>query len=198
MIIFNVIIIVVLMFFIRFSTINVCLSLLRMYHLVFWSFAISAMTLSDIERKLLTEIQHGLPATATPYKDVAGAIGVDVDEVLSILRNWKADGRLRRVGAIVNHYKVGFQGAAMVVWQVENSEIKEVGEQFALLTEVSHAYERPSSDKWAYNLYTMVHGQCADDVECTIKKMSMESGQNNYMQLGTIRELKKVPPTYVL
>lgn len=157
-----------------------------------------AMTLSDVERKLLAEIQHGLPATSTPYKDVADTIGVDVEEVLSILNNWKQDKRMRRVGAIVNHFKVGLQGGAMVVWQVEKDRITEVGEQLASFTEVSHAYERPCSERWPYNLYTMVHGQTADDVAATIKKMSSQTGIKNYKQLETIRELKKVPPTYII
>jgi DNA-binding Lrp family transcriptional regulator len=157
-----------------------------------------AMTLTEVERKLLAEIQHGLPATATPYKDVAEVIGVSVDEVLAILNNWKQDKRMRRVGAIVNHFKVGLQGGAMVVWQVEKDRITEVGEQLASFTEVSHAYERPSSDQWPYNLYTMVHGQDADGVDATIKKMSLQSGIKNYKQLETIRELKKVPPTYII
>ncbi len=156
------------------------------------------MTLSDVERKLLAEIQHGLPATSTPYKDVAETIGVDIEEVLSILNNWKQDKRMRRVGAIVNHFKVGLQGGAMVVWQVEKDKIKEVGEQLASFAEVSHAYERPSSQQWPYNLYTMVHGQGADDVTATIKKMSCQTGINNYKQLETISELKKVPPTYII
>jgi DNA-binding Lrp family transcriptional regulator len=157
-----------------------------------------AMTLSDVERKLLAEIQHGLPATSTPYKDVAETIGVGVEEVLAILNNWKQDKRMRRVGAIVNHFKVGLKGGAMVVWQVEKDRIKEVGEQLASFTEVSHAYERPFSEQWPYNLYTMVHGQGGDDVEKTIKKMSSQTGIKNYKQLETIRELKKVPPTYIL
>jgi siroheme decarboxylase len=157
-----------------------------------------AMALSDVERELLAEIQHGLPATSTPYKDVAETIGVAVEEVLLILNNWKQDKRMRRVGAIVNHFMVGLQGGAMVVWTVEKDKIKEVGEQLASFAEVSHAYERPSSQQWPYNLYTMVHGQGAEDVTATIKKMSLQTGIKNYKQLETIRELKKVPPTYII
>lgn len=157
-----------------------------------------AIDLTEIERKLLAEIQHGLPATSSPYKDVAAKIGVDIEDVLDILNSWKKDGRMRRVGAIVNHFKVGLQGGAMVVWQVEKDKIKAVGEQLASFSEVSHAYERPSSDQWPYNLYTMVHGRGGDEVEATIQKMSDETGMKNYMQLETVRELKKVPPTYII
>ncbi|MCF7955800.1 MAG: Lrp/AsnC family transcriptional regulator [Phycisphaerae bacterium] len=157
-----------------------------------------AMALSELERRLLAEIQHGLPATATPYKDVASKIGADIEDVLEILNNWKKDGRMRRVGAIVNHFKVGLQAGAMVVWQVEEDSIEEVGSILASFPEVSHAYERPSNDQWPYNVYTMVHGQGPDDVRDTIAKMSAKAGIKNYKQLETIRELKKVPPTYIL
>ena len=156
------------------------------------------MVLSEIERRLLAEIQHGMPATPNPYEDVAVKIGADVNDVLAILNNWKNDGRMRRVGAIVNHFKVGLQAGAMVVWKVEQDRIEEVGKILASFPEVSHAYERPSNDQWPFNLYTMVHGQGADDVTDTIKKMSVKVGINNYKQLETIRELKKVPPTYII
>ncbi|MBW8016093.1 MAG: Lrp/AsnC family transcriptional regulator [Planctomycetes bacterium] len=156
------------------------------------------IALSEIERRLLAEIQHGMPASSTPYRDVAEKIGVDIDDVLEILNSWKKDGRMRRVGAIVNHFKVGLQAGAMVVWQVEEDRIEEVGKMMASFPEVSHAYERPSNDQWPFNVYTMVHGPGAEDVRDTIKKMSAKVGIKNYKQLETIRELKKVPPTYIL
>ena len=101
--------------------------------------------LTDIELKLLAEIQHGLPASATPYKDVAARIGADIEQVLEILQKWSDDGRLRRVGAIVNHFKVGLRAGAMVVWQVEQERISEVGNLLASFEEVSHAYERTTT-----------------------------------------------------
>jgi len=157
-----------------------------------------AIDLSKIEKKLLAEIQHGMPVTPTPYKDVADNIGEDVLDVLEILNNWKKDGRIRRLGAFVNHFKVGLQAGAMVAWQVEKDRIEEVGRMLSSFPEVSHAYERQSNDRWPFNVYTMVHGRCPDDVKDIVAKMSAKAGINNYRQLETIRELKKVAPTYIL
>jgi DNA-binding Lrp family transcriptional regulator len=157
-----------------------------------------AIEFTETEYKLLAEIQHGLPRTRTPYRDVAEKIGVDTQEVLEILKNWNADGKIRRIGAIVNHFKVGLQGGAMVVWKAPSDRIEEVGKMLASFPQVSHAYERPSSDQWPYNLYTMVHGADADAVNATVKEMSRIAGVDNYMQLETKRELKKVPPTYII
>jgi DNA-binding Lrp family transcriptional regulator len=86
----------------------------------------------------------------------------------------------------------------MVVWQVEQGRVEEVGRLFASFPEVSHAYERPSSGQWPFSLYTMVHGADQDEVVATVKKMSQQAGVENYRQLETIRELKKVPPTYII
>lgn len=153
--------------------------------------------LSDMEKKVLSAIQHGMPLTLTPYKDMADQLGISVDEVLGVIKGWKESGQLRRVGAIVNHFRVGLAGAAMVVWRVEADRIEEVGKQLASYAQVSHAYERPSSDAWPFNLYTMVHGDDDDEVERTVAAMSEACGVEEYHQLHTVAELKKVPPTYV-
>ena len=153
--------------------------------------------LSELEKKVLSVIQHGMPLTLTPYKDMADQLGVSVDDVLGVIKGWKEAGQLRRVGAIVNHFRVGLAGAAMVVWRVEEDRIEEVGKQLASFAEVSHAYERPSSDAWPYNLYTMVHGDDMAEVERTVASMSEACGVDDYSQLHTVRELKKVPPTYI-
>ena len=156
-----------------------------------------AIALSEIERRLLAEIQHGMPVSSSPYRDIAAKIGVDVEDVLAILNIWKKDVSMRRVGAIVNHIKIGLQAGAMVVWKVQDDRVEEVGNKLASFPEVSHAYERLSSKQWPFNLYTMVHGKGADDVRDVVVKMSAKVGIKNYKMLETVRELKKVPPTYI-
>ncbi|MHC5135681.1 MAG: Lrp/AsnC family transcriptional regulator, partial [Planctomycetota bacterium] len=60
--------------------------------------------LSDAEKKVLNAIQHGMPMTLEPYQDLADTIGVAPEQVLKMLREWKKDKRIRRLGAIVNHF----------------------------------------------------------------------------------------------
>jgi DNA-binding Lrp family transcriptional regulator len=156
-----------------------------------------ASPLTELERRILSVLQKGLPLSETPYGDMAGEIGIETSQLLETLRQWRKDGRLRRIGAIVSHVKVGFESGSMVVWQVDAERIEQVGRQLAGFLQVSHAYERPRSDDWPYNLYTMVHGRDADEVSDTVEKMSRACGVKDYRQLETIRELKKVPPTYI-
>jgi len=154
--------------------------------------------LTSIECRILTVLQEGLPRSQTPYKDIAQRTGIEVSELLAVLKDWKKHGKLRRIGAIVNHFKVGLPAGAMVVWQVESERVVEIGQVFAGFEEVSHAYERQTSENWPYNLYTMVHGKSAEDVQRVVKRMSQTCGVSNCRILVTEKELKKVPPTYII
>ena len=147
---------------------------------------------------ILAVLQEGLPMSQTPYKDMAQRIGIETSELLALLQDWKKQGKLRRIGAIVNHFKVGWPAGAMVVWQVESERIVEIGQVFAGFEEVSHAYERQTCENWPYNLYAMVHGKSAEEVQRVVKRMSQACGVSNYRILTTEKELKKVPPTYIM
>ncbi len=153
--------------------------------------------ISDIEQKVLAVLQHGLPESQSPFKDMAEKIGIDTEQLLAVLKNWKQQGKIRRIGAIVNHFKVGLGGGAMVVWQVEPARTEKVGKVLAGFEEVSHAYERRTYENWPYSLYTMVHGKTEEDVQQIVQRMSQTCGVSNYRILVTEKELKKVPPTYI-
>ena len=153
--------------------------------------------LSDSERKVLAAIQHGMPLSQTPFEDMASDIGLETEQLLGILKDWKDTGELRRIGAIVNHFSIGLSGGAMVVWKVASDHVEEVGAILAAFPQVSHAYERPASENWPFNIYTMVHGTDMDEVAETVIAMSEACGITEYCQLLTERELKKVPPTYI-
>ncbi len=153
---------------------------------------------SAIEHRIISVLQAGLPQTLTPYKDMAQQIGIETSELLAVLKDWKKQGKLRRIGAIVNHFKVGLPAGAMVVWQVETDRIVEVGQVFAGFEEVSHAYQRQTNENWLYNIYTMVHGKSSEDVQRVVKRMSRACGVSNCRILVTEKELKKVPPTYII
>ena len=154
-------------------------------------------TISDIERRILAAIQGGFPRSQTPYQDMAVQAGIRTDQFLSVLKNWKQEGKLRRIGSIVDHFRVGLSGGAMVVWRVEPERVEQVGMMLARFREVSHAYERYTCDNWPYNLYTMVHGSNAQEVEQIVERMSRACGISDYRMLTTVKELKKVPPTYI-
>lgn len=153
--------------------------------------------MSELETKILAVLQEGLADSRTPFKDLAQRVGIGTDELLRMLQKWKDEGRLRRIGAVVNHIKLGFGVGAMVAWQVEAERIEEVGRILAGFDRVSHAYEREIAPNWPYNIYTMVHAVSAGELVDVIGRMSKACGIGDYRVLVTERELKKAPPRYV-
>ncbi len=154
-------------------------------------------SLSNLERQILSVIQYGMPMSLSPYQDLAGRIGIPTEQLIEILQQWKAEGRIRRLGAIVNHFEMGHGTGAMVVWNVPEKRIEGVGTLFTSFSKVSHAYQRPSRKQWPYNLYTMVHATRTGELAATIRAMSDQSGLTEFRELKTLEELKKTPPVYI-
>lgn len=156
------------------------------------------MNLNKLEYKILAAVQHGMPMSRTPYQDLADTIGIDPEQLLETIRQWQSEKKIRRGGAIVNHFQIGHGTGAMVVWQVPAERIDEVGECFASFDKVSHAYQRLAKVNWPYTIYTMVHAVDPVDLEQTTQNMTQKSGITEFRILKTVRELKKVPPTYII
>jgi DNA-binding Lrp family transcriptional regulator len=59
----------------------------------------------DTEARILTTIQWELPMVLASYEAIANQADIEVKQLLSILREWKANGKLRRIDTAVNHFK---------------------------------------------------------------------------------------------
>jgi len=129
-------------------------------------------SLTPEELDLVLEIQGGLPITETPYADVAEAIDADTDWVLETIKRFNTEGKVRRVGAIPNHYALGYSENGMTVWNVPDELIDEVGPAIAEFDFVTHCYERPRHDGvWPYNFFAMTHGRTEEESEDRIQQV---------------------------
>ncbi|WP_254535566.1 siroheme decarboxylase subunit beta [Halomarina litorea] len=154
--------------------------------------------LTPAERDLVLEIQGGLPVTATPYADVAAAIGQDVEWVVRTLKRFDREGKIRRVGVIPNHYALGYTENGMTVWNVPDELVEEVGPAIASLDFVTHCYQRPRHEGvWPYNFFAMTHGrteaESRERVEQVRERMSefWDVGDEDWDTLFSTRILKK-------
>lgn len=119
----------------------------------------------DLDRRLIIATQAGLPLVARPYDALAAGLGVSAEEVKARLAAMLASGRIRRIGAVPNHYALGYTANGMSVWDVDDARIVELGEAVGRLDFVTHCYERPRAlPDWPYNLFAMVHGRDRDTV----------------------------------
>lgn len=105
-----------------------------------------------------------------PFSTAAALVGdqigepVSEDRVIARLRQWEADGTMRRFGATVRHRKMGYRCNGMTVWNVPDDAVEAVGRAFSEMRFVSHCYERPRQAEWPYNLYAMCHAKGGQDL----------------------------------
>ena len=113
----------------------------------------------DFERRLIIATQAGLPLVPRPYDLLAEQLGVSAGLVKARLAAMLESGRIRRIGAVPNHYAIGYTANGMSVWDVDDAHIARLGETIGKLDFVTHCYERPRAlPDWPYNLFAMVHG----------------------------------------
>lgn len=127
----------------------------------------------SIDRALIRATQSGLPLVPEPYARVATALGLEPAEVQRRLRRMLEHGVIRRIGAVPNHYALGYRGNGMSVWDVEDADIAAAGALIGALPYVSHCYERPRAlPLWPYNLFAMVHGRTRDAVTAQVDEIA--------------------------
>jgi len=113
-----------------------------------------------LDEAVVRATQAGLPLVAEPYRALAQQLGIREAELLERLEAMLADGRIRRIGAVPNHYALGYTANAMSVWDVADDAVDALGAQVGALACVSHCYRRPRRlPEWRYNLFAMVHGR---------------------------------------
>ncbi len=124
------------------------------------------MALSEFDRELVAATQSGLPLVPRPYEAIGAMLGVSSEAVRGRLATMREQGLVRRIGAVPNHYRLGWVANGMTVWDVADERVDELGAQVGALPGVTHCYRRPRAlPLWPYNLFAMVHGRTRADVE---------------------------------
>ena len=123
------------------------------------------MPLTDFDRRLVAATQGGLPLVPRPFEAVGAMLGVDGAVVRERLAGMLDEGLIRRIGAVPNHYQLGFTANGMTVWDVDDARVDAFGEAIAKLRGVSHCYRRPRClPLWRFNLFVMLHGRSRSEV----------------------------------
>ena len=150
--------------------------------------------LDAIDRRLVVETQSGLPLTPRPYLEIARKVGLTEDAVIARMQGLLECGAIRRIGAVPNHYRLGFRANGMSVWDLPDEDIGRLGRMIGELAFVSHAYHRPRRlPLWPYNLFAMVHGRTRDEVEDKVAEIAALLGEadRGHRVLYSTRILKK-------
>jgi DNA-binding Lrp family transcriptional regulator len=121
--------------------------------------------IDETDRKLIQALQLGLPIVSRPYALVGKQFNLTEEEVISRLTHLKQQGLIKRLGVIVNHRRLGYTANAMVVFDVSNKLVDQIGGHISQFDFVNLCYQRPrQGNGWPYNLYCMIHGKNREKV----------------------------------
>lgn len=149
--------------------------------------------------KLLGWLRRGLPLVERPYLAIAEDIGTAEDEVIAEIARLAETGAVSRFGVIVDHQALGYTSNAMVVWDIPDTLVDDAGRRLAACRGVSLCYQRPRRGAaWPYNLFTMIHGQCPDEVRQRVDGLADACGLAEVRRelLFTVRRFKQTAPCY--
>ena len=133
----------------------------------------AATDFSDLDHRLVRASQAGLARVSRPYAVLAEELGVSEALVCARLAAMLADGRIRRIGAVPNHYALGYQANGMSVWDIDDACVDEIGAEVGRLPNVSHCYRRPRRlPLWRYTLFAMVHARSRVEAEAQVEEIA--------------------------
>jgi DNA-binding Lrp family transcriptional regulator len=128
-------------------------------------------------RRLVSVLQEGLPLFIRPFQLIAERIGASESDVLGRIRRWLEEGAIKRFGVVVRHRELGYTANAMVVHDIPDDRVGELGRALALEPAVTLCYRRPRvGADWRYNLFCMIHGRERAEVEAIISRLRERHG----------------------
>lgn len=120
---------------------------------------------SELSKRLVALTEAGLPLVDDPWAWIAERLEISVDATLELLQELQADGAIRRIAAVPNHYRLGYKHNGMTVWDVDETRLARLAPLIGSQPFVSHCYRRPRREGWHYNLFAMVHGRTAEAID---------------------------------
>lgn len=165
-----------------------------------------ALELNDTDKSLITALARGLPLVPDPYAEIGRRVGLSEADVMAAIKRLSEEGLIKRFGVVVRHHELGYRHNAMVVWDIPDDKVADIGKCFSKFDFVTLCYQRPRRlPDWPYNLFCMVHGRerqaVLDQVEELAKKCGVDhprydvlfSGRR-FKQRGAVYRLAPEPP----
>ena len=92
--------------------------------------------LSPLHKQLLNNFQQDFPLSATPYLDIANALGATEDEVLCTFNELAEHNFISRIGPVIQPNQLGL--STLVAMSIPAEQLLEVANIVSHFPEVNH------------------------------------------------------------
>ncbi len=126
--------------------------------------------LSPLHKQLLNNYQQDFPLSPTPYRDIAGQLGVREGDVLAAFQELSELRMISRIGPVIAPNKVG--SSALVAMAVPEADLPRVADLISRYPEVNHNYERENR----FNLWFVVIADDEQHLQALIAGIERQTG----------------------
>ena len=126
--------------------------------------------LTSLHKRLLNDFQRDFPLSPRPYQDIANALGVSEDEVLSALTELNDNNFISRIGPIIPPNHIGV--STLVAMAVPEQQLQAVANKISAYPEVNHNYEREHT----FNLWFVAIASDAEHLQDVLNAIEQETG----------------------
>lgn len=133
--------------------------------------------LNGAQTAIVAALQSGIRLQPEPFTAIGNRVRMDENSVLDQIVKWQKQGVIKRFGVVVRHHELGYCENAMVVWDMPDDQVADMGRLLAGQECVTLCYRRPRQlPDWSYNLFCMVHGTDRAVVQAQIANLARETG----------------------
>jgi len=141
--------------------------------------------MDDIDRKLLNEIQSGLPVTRRPYRDLGVRLSCSEDNILTRIKRLKKEGIIRRIGGNFDSQRIGFT-TTLCAARVSDDKIEEFVRVVNKYPGVTHNYLRDHH----YNIWFTFVAPNMKVIDRYIDEIIKHTGVKEILNLPAVKTFK--------
>ncbi|HOO37875.1 MAG TPA: AsnC family transcriptional regulator [Deltaproteobacteria bacterium] len=109
--------------------------------------------MDTIDKKILTLVNKSLPVDERPYGKIAETLGLAEQEVIERLRSMRAQGLIRRIGAVINPRRIGWH-STLCAMQIPEEKLDYYADTVNSYPEITHNYIRSGQPNCWFTLIT--------------------------------------------
>jgi DNA-binding Lrp family transcriptional regulator len=141
--------------------------------------------LSDLDKRVLTEIQAAFPIAVRPYAELAARLGVTELDVFESVHGLRIAGVIRRIGAIFDSARLGYRSTLCAI-AAPPERIEAVAEAISAYPNVTHNYER--ADR--YSVWFTLIAPSQQRIDAILAQIAAETGIDDILDLPATRLFK--------
>ncbi len=141
--------------------------------------------LNSLDKALLNVIQQDFPVCPRPYAELAQQLSCEEQELLQRVRRLKANGTIKRLGAVFDTQHLGF-ASTLIAMRVPEERIDAVAEEISTYRGVSHNYKRTHH----YNLWFTLAAESQEALTRTIAEIRERTGIDEVLVLPARKTFK--------